>query len=194
MISSAVIGCPLVAPRANERCARQHRLRTLHRRIIFSEAVSDWRPRTIYDCSNDNAHVRAHALKMHDFSHPRITYLIGDCASSKIVQRIENEAKQVTGPVMVVLDSDHSAQHVSKEIQAYHRLVTPGSYLHVQDGVIDTQPRFAKERPGPLVAIEAFLAQNNDFELDTARSERFLITHHPKGWLKRKPAEKTARR
>jgi cephalosporin hydroxylase len=148
----------------------------------------------LFDLMDHGRVITVDIKKLHDLSHPRVSYLIGDCASPAIVQQIESEVKKVTGPIMVVLDSDHSAQHVSKEIEAYHRFVTPGSYLHVQDGVIDTQQRFANSRPGPLVAIEAFLAQNADFELDAARSERFLITHHPKGWLKRKPSEKSASR
>ena len=147
----------------------------------------------LFDLMDHGRVITVDIEKLHDLSHPRVTYLIGDCASAEIVRQIEAEVKRTTGPVMVVLDSDHSAQHVSKEIQAYNRFVTPGSYLHVQDGVIDTQPQFAHSRPGPLRAIEAFLAQNNDFELDAAKSERFLITHHPKGWLKRKPSDKSAR-
>lgn len=147
----------------------------------------------LFDLMDHGRVITVDIEKLHDLSHPRVTYLIGDCASREIVQRIESEVKHVTGSVMVVLDSNHSAQHVSKEIQAYHGFVTPGSYLHVQDGVIDTQPQFAHSRPGPLRAIEAFLAKNNDFELDTAKSERFLITHHPKGWLRRKGSDKSAR-
>lgn len=147
----------------------------------------------LFDLMNHGHVITVDIEKLHDLSHPRVTYLIGDCASPQIVQQIEAEVNKTAGPVMVVLDSDHSAQHVSKEIRTYHRFVTPGSYLHVQDGVIDTQPRFESHRPGPLRAIEAFLAENSDFELDVAKSERFLITHHPKGWLKKKPSATSAR-
>lgn len=147
----------------------------------------------LFDLMDHGRVITVDIKKFHDLSHPRITYLIGDCASPDIVRQMEAAVKNTAGAVMVVLDSDHSAQHVSKEIAAYHGFVTPGSYLHVQDGVIDTQPRFASDRPGPLRAIEAFLASNNEFELDAAKSERFLITHHPKGWLKRKPGTTSAR-
>ena len=147
----------------------------------------------LFDLMDHGRVITVDIEKLHDLSHPRVTYLIGDCASPAIVQQVEAEVKKTAGPIMVVLDSDHHAAHVSKEIQAYHRFVTPGSYLHVQDGVIDTQPQFAHSRPGPLRAIEAFLAQNSDFELDVAKSERFLITHHPKGWLKRKASSTSAR-
>jgi cephalosporin hydroxylase len=126
--------------------------------------------------------------KQHDLSHPRITYLIGDCAGPKIVEQIRAEAARADGPVFVVLDSDHTADHVGKEMAAYASSVTPGSYLHVQDGIIDQVPSLSSQwGPGPLRAIEAFLAEHPEFEIDSARTARFLFTHHPKGWLRRRP-------
>jgi len=87
----------------------------------------------------------------------------------------------------VVQDSDHSEAHVRRELDLYAPLVTPGSYCLVQDGVIDTLPAFAAGRPGPLPAITDFLRSTDLFEVDDARCHRFLITHHPRGWLRRKP-------
>jgi cephalosporin hydroxylase len=86
---------------------------------------------------------------------------------------------------MVLLDSDHNEAHVLRELELYHRFVTSGSFLLVQDGVIDTLKMFAAFRPGPLPAIEAFLSAHPEFEVDTERCSRFLITHSPKGWLRR---------
>jgi cephalosporin hydroxylase len=125
--------------------------------------------------------------KLHSLSHPRVTYLIGDSASPAIVSQITTAAREAQGPVMVLLDSDHSQRHVARELEAYAPLVTPGSYLHVQDGVVDTQPMFEQSRPGPLRAIEAFLVKHPEFQVDEALLNKFLITHHPKGWLKRGP-------
>jgi cephalosporin hydroxylase len=125
--------------------------------------------------------------KQHDLSHPRITYLIADCTAPETVARIRAEADKADGPVFVVLDSDHHAAHVAKEMAAYGPMVTPGSYLHVQDGVIDQVSSLrAKWGAGPLAAIEAFLPEHPEFEVDTARTNRFLFSHHPKGWLRRK--------
>ncbi len=123
--------------------------------------------------------------RLHDLAHPRVTYLIGDSAAPAMVDQVAARVAHTSGPVMVLLDSDHSAPHVRRELDAYHRFVTPGSYLLVQDGVIDTLPLFAAGRPGPLPAIDAFLAEHPDFEVDTERCERFLITHSPRGWLRR---------
>jgi cephalosporin hydroxylase len=124
--------------------------------------------------------------RLHELTHPRVTYLIGDSTSQEILETVQKRASATIGPVMVILDSDHSQQHVYRELDCYAPLVTPGSYCLVQDGVIDTLAAFRAGRPGPLRAIEEFLAASDEFELDAERSERFLITHHPKGWLRRK--------
>lgn len=121
-----------------------------------------------------------------DLRHPRVTFLVGDSVSPGIVDAVRSLATRAAGPVMVTLDSDHSAAHVRSELAAYAPLVTPGSWCLVQDGIIDTLPRYAAGRPGPLAAIEDFLKSTSDFELDVERSRKFLISHHPKGWLRRK--------
>jgi cephalosporin hydroxylase len=124
--------------------------------------------------------------KMHERSHPRVTFLIGSSTAPEIVERVRNAAQEAGGPVMVILDSDHSEAHVARELEAYAPLVTPGGYMLVQDGVIDVLPTLRADRPGPLPAIRAFLPRHPEFELDAARNERFLITHHPMGWLRRR--------
>ncbi len=86
----------------------------------------------------------------------------------------------------MILDGDHKCDHVRRELECYTPFVTPGSYCLVQDGVIDTLSIFSDDRPGPLLAIEDFLESTDLFEVDRERCERFLITHHPKGWLRRK--------
>ena len=124
--------------------------------------------------------------KQHDLHHPRITYLIGDSASAEIVGAVRGMVEQAGGPVFVILDSDHSEAHVARELEAYAPLVTPGSYMLVQDGSIDTMSYFKRSRPGPVPAIHAFLARHAEFSIDREKCDRFLITHHPDGWLKRR--------
>ncbi len=124
-------------------------------------------------------------LKLHDHTHPRVEFWIGDSTWESVVNRASAAARDASGPVMVILDSDHHASHVAREMEAYAPLVTPGSYLLVQDGVIDALGIFNHRRPGPLVAIRKFLAAHPEFRIDEERCNRFLITHHPSGWLKR---------
>lgn len=127
--------------------------------------------------------------RLHELRHPRVTHLIGSSVSEPILTRMRSAAEAADGPVLVILDSDHSAVHVRQELEAYAPLVTPGSYLLVQDGVIDTLPRFRKGRPGPLAALHEFLRDHPEFEIDTERCRRFPVTHHPDGWLRRRPVE-----
>ncbi len=63
-------------------------------------------------------------------------------------------------------------------------MVSPGSYLIVQDTNLNGHPVFLKHGPGPWEAVEAFLARNDPFEVDESR-ERLLFTMHPRGYLKR---------
>ena len=83
---------------------------------------------------------------------------------------------------LVVLDSDHSQAHVEAELAAYAPLVPVGCYVIVEDSNIG---QIRKDLlPGPLEAIETFLAGTDEFEIDRER-EKFLITFNPSGYLRR---------
>ena len=122
-------------------------------------------------------------------THPRVTYLVGDSTSPAVIDQVHAVAAQASGPVMVILDSDHSEGHVERELEAYSPFVTPGSFLLVQDGAIDRLGYFRAFRPGPCRAIERFLVAHAEFEIDRERCGRFLITDHPDGWLRRRADE-----
>ena len=132
-------------------------------------------------------------VTLHNHVHPRVDFWIGDSTSETVVDRAAAAARKASGPVMVILDSDHDARHVAREMEAYAPFVTPASYMLVQDGVIDTLGMFRHRRPGPLHAIRKFLNSHPEFIVDEERCNRFLITHHPSGWLKRIEPEGHAR-
>ena len=127
----------------------------------------------------------ADIVKLHNLSHPRIQFLLGSSTAPAVLEPITRAARAATGPVMVILDGDHGQDHVRQELECYSPLVTPGSYLLVQDGCIDTSPYFQAQRPGPLPAIHAFLRAHPEYAIDRALCDRFVVTHHPDGWLKR---------
>ncbi|MGI0149757.1 MAG: CmcI family methyltransferase [Thermoplasmata archaeon] len=95
-------------------------------------------------------------------------------------------------PVMVLLDSDHSAAHVEAEIRAYAPLVTPGSYLVVMDGAmreLSVDPANPREWfvDNPSVAVERFLAGTQEFQQDPSKN-RFGPSLAPGGFLLRRKA------
>jgi cephalosporin hydroxylase len=116
--------------------------------------------------------------------HPRVRFIRGRSIDGEAVETARAEAAG-RSPVLVLLDSDHSAAYVREEMDRYAPLVTPGSWLLVQNGVIDQLPHLRGTRPGPLPAIRDFLRDHPDFEVDHERCGRYLLTHHPMGWLRR---------
>ena len=147
---------------------------------------SSWFYGQLMDLIGHGRVVTVDVERLYEREHPRVEYLLGSSTDPEIVRHIGQAAAQADGPVMVILDSDHSRDHVAAELEAYAPLVTSGSYMLVQDGIIDELPLFRSGRPGPLPAIHAFLARHPEFEIDRPRTERFVITHHPDGWLRRR--------
>jgi cephalosporin hydroxylase len=113
--------------------------------------------------------------------HPRITYLAGRSSTDPdVVGEVRERA--AGRPILVILDSDHSQAHVEAELDAYAPLVPVGCYVVVEDSNIGQVRRDLM--PGPLQAVETFLATNDEFEIDRER-EKFLLTFNPSGYLRR---------
>ena len=85
---------------------------------------------------------------------------------------------------MVILDSDHSKQHVLDELNLYGQLVTPAQYLIVEDTNINGNPVYDDFGPGPFEAVKEFLQDNPSFVVDENR-ERFMLTMNPGGYLRK---------
>lgn len=117
-----------------------------------------------------------------DIAKKMLTFVIGSSTDPRIVGDIAARVKNKR--TLVILDSDHSRDHVLKELESYAPLVNVGSYIVVQDSNVNGHPVFHKHGPGPMEAIRAFLTTVKDFEVDAER-ERLLHTTNPQGYLKR---------
>ncbi len=115
-------------------------------------------------------------------THPRIEYLAGSTADPTIVEQVRAAARGQR--TMVILDSDHSRDHVLAELNAYRDVVSVGCYLIVEDTDVNGHPARPDFGPGPMEALEAFQATTDDYASDPDR-ERFMMTLNPKGFLKR---------
>jgi cephalosporin hydroxylase len=98
--------------------------------------------------------------------------------------------------VLVLLDSNHTRAHVSAELEAYHSLVTPGSYIVATDGVMSQVAQSPRGKPewvtdNPSEAAIDFVAAHPEFELTTPPfvfNESDLtrqLTHWPSAYLRR---------
>lgn len=116
-------------------------------------------------------------------AHPRVTYITGSSVEDEVLTRIRGEI----GPddlVMAILDSDHTKEHVLAELHAYAPLVTEGCYLIVEDTAA-TLLEPPMPNADPAAAVTEFLASNQAFTADRG-CEKFLMTFHPGGYLRRR--------
>jgi len=129
-------------------------------------------------------------------SHPhsdRVTMIEGSSIDAAIVDTV---AERITpnDSVLVVLDSNHSKEHVLAEMEAYGKFISPGGYMVVTDGLQGMVHDIPWGKPewkedNPLAAIEVFLARHSEWEIDHYY-ERAGVTSNPSGYLRRRDSDK----
>ncbi len=134
------------------------------------------------------------ALESHPMAH-RIELIEGSSIEAETVEQVA-EATAGAGTVLVVLDSNHTTEHVYRELQLYSPMVTPGSYLVARDGVQayywDGPTGKTEWRDNsPLHALRRFVAESKEFCVDEHYG-RLQITTSPEGFLRRRRAEERA--
>jgi cephalosporin hydroxylase len=119
----------------------------------------------------------------------RITMIEGSSIDRKIIKKVQEFAKN-RKKIMVILDSNHTHDHVVKELQAYSPLVSKGNYLLVFDTIIEDIPdEYFENRSwgihnNPKTAVKQFLKKNDRFKIDKKIEEKLLFTVAPSGYLK----------
>lgn len=102
--------------------------------------------------------------------HPRLTFLQGSSTAPKTLATVREHVGE-GGRVLVVLDSDHSYDHVLEELRLYGPMVTPGSHLIVEDTNVNGNPVLPSWGAGPMEAVSTFLGERDDFVADRLREE-----------------------
>lgn len=113
--------------------------------------------------------------------HQGITYIVSDSLNPELFPQLK-KAQEIYKTTMVILDDDHTKDHVLKELELYSQLVTPGQYLVVEDTNLNGHPVFPNFGPGPWEAVHEFLPNHPEFVVDKSR-EHFGVTYNPDGWL-----------
>ncbi|QPC82796.1 class I SAM-dependent methyltransferase [Phototrophicus methaneseepsis] len=128
----------------------------------------------------------------YNVSHDRIIEVTGDSTTQEVMQQVRQHCAGKR--TLVIHDGDHRHHTVLTDLNHYAPLVTPGSYLIVEDGIVDIYPyeeTGAALEPdfqdkGPLWAVATFMAENPQFTYDRTR-ERYWLTYNPFSFLKRLP-------
>ena len=125
-------------------------------------------------------------------AHPmfeRIDMIQGSSIEDEVAAQVAATASK-SGRVMVILDSNHTHDHVLSELEIYAPLVSKGCYMVVFDTLIEDMPEGSfPDRPwdkgdNPRTAVNAFLEMTNRFEVDAAMDAKLQISVAPGGYLK----------
>lgn len=127
-------------------------------------------------------------IKEHPMS-KRINLIEGSSISNEVLSKVKRCTKGKSR-VIVCLDSNHTHEHVLKELELYSPMVTKGSYLIVFDTIIeDMLDEDCQDRPwgkgnNAKTAVHEFIKSNNRFAIDYDIENKLIITASPDGYLK----------
>ena len=129
------------------------------------------------------------AIENHPLS-SRISMIEGSSIDPEIISQVNLEAIGYER-ILVLLDSNHTYQHVLAELEAYAPLVSKGSYCVVFDTFVEDVPKETfSDRPwgpgnNPKKAVHEFIRTHPDFVIDSALENKLMITVAPSGFLRR---------
>ena len=132
-------------------------------------------------------------LKQRLNSHGKLSERIHLINGSSVEQDTVDKVKAITGDsrkTMILLDSNHTHEHVYRELQLYAPLVEKGYYLICGDTIVEDIPeQDYRDRPwgpgdNPKTALNAFMKETNRFEVDSELENKLLFSCNPGGYLR----------
>ncbi len=109
--------------------------------------------------------------------HPSIDFVIGDSADAVTALAAVSSMPLDPGPIFMILDSDHSMDHVLKELELWVPFLNPGDTLIIEDTIINGHPVRADFGPGPYEAVQEYLEKHpGELIHDQRRELKFGIT------------------
>lgn len=134
------------------------------------------------------------AIETHELSH-LITLIEGSSTAPEVVRQAHGLVR-AGETALVILDSNHTKEHVAAELELYHDLVTLDSYIVATDGSMKDLYDVPRGKPEwkwdhPTAAAAEFASRHKEFAVEQPAwpfNESELtenITHWPGAWLRR---------
>lgn len=138
---------------------------------------------------HNRAAIEAHPL------FPYLTLIEGSSIDPAVVQQVRAEIRP-DETVFVMLDSNHTKQHVLAELAAYAPMVTPGSYVVAADGIMEQVAGAPRTNPdwswnNPKAAAIEFVRSDSRFVIEEPAFPfnegvvRDRVTYWPSAYVKR---------
>ena len=92
---------------------------------------------------------------------------------------------------VIILDSNHTKEHVLNELNLYSKMLAKGDYIVVMDTVVEFIDRkFNKDKQfdkgnSPFNAVSIFLKKNKNYKIDHYFENKSFLTSARNGFLKR---------
>lgn len=125
-------------------------------------------------------------------NHPmskRIVMIEGSSVDERVAEKVRAIAHNKQR-ILVCLDSNHTHEHVLRELALYAPLVTKGSYCVVFDTIVEDSHGGNTDRPwgkgnNPKTAVHEYLKTTDKFEIDKRIENKLVLTVCPDGYLRR---------
>lgn len=119
----------------------------------------------------------------------RIQLYKGSSTAPDVVAKIKSHVAEGQS-VMVLLDSNHTHEHVLDELRIYAPMITKGQYLVVSDTIVEDIPaQTHRTRPwgpgnNPKTALRQYLTETDRFEIDSCVNGKLLLTYSADGYCR----------
>ncbi len=154
--------------------------------LIHSESDPSWKVISVEIDFNKKGldHIRQSKYRNN------VHFLTGSSIDPDVINSVKKYFSS-SDSVMVILDSLHTYDHVSAELDYYSKFVSKGNFICVMDTAIGYLPESASnDRPwspsnSPLQAANNFMDNNNEFVLRNDIDLKLLISVAKSGYIQR---------
>ena len=114
-----------------------------------------------------------------------------DSTDLKLINDLKKKLRKYKN-FYVHLDSNHTHEHVLKELEIYSRFLSKNNYIVADDTIVNEipnqtyRPRPWSNKRNPMTAVKEFLKGNKNFKVDYSLNYNHLISSSPGGYLYKK--------
>ena len=120
----------------------------------------------------------------------KLLLINGDSTDTKIVERIKKITKKFRN-FYIHLDSNHTFEHVYKELKVYSKFLKKNNYIIASDTIVNEipkqlhRPRVWNKKNNPMIAVNKFIRENPNFIIDKKVNYKQLISSNPNAYIKK---------